>query len=215
MGKKDKESNVFYVTHSGELLFWLIIILVIVAISSIIYMVKEKNDDNDYHIFLPDVDGLIVGSPVRMMGIEVGHVVKIKPVKDEIYVKFILTNPEVYIPQGSSVTVEFSGMAGSKSLELYLPDEKTYVDETSPILSVAPPKRLHDALGLLNDMFKKINSIFYTTTSFGSKLNLDLPKTGKPADMEDFLKYSNEMIENTEIKANDFRKYLERGSKHE
>ncbi len=211
---KDRESDVFYITHSGELLFWLVVILIIVAISSVVYMVKEKNAENDYRVYLPDVDGLIVGSPVRMMGIEVGHVVKIKPINDEVYVKFILTNPEVYIPQGTSVTVEFSGMAGSKSLELYLPDKDTYVDNISPLLVVMPPKRLHAALGLLNDMFKKIDSIFYTTTSFGGKLNLDLPKTGSPADMEGFLKYSNDMIDDTEAKAAEFRKYLRR-EKHE
>lgn len=205
---KDKESNVFYITHSGELLFWLVVILIVVAISTVTYMFKEKNADNDYRVFLPDVDGLIVGSPVRMMGIEVGHVVKIKPVKDEVYVKFILTNPDVFIPQGTAVTVEFSGMAGSKSLELYLPDKNTYRDDSSPLLVVMPPKRLHDALGLLNDMFKKLDSIILTTSSFGGRLNLDLPNTGKPADMKNFLKLTDDMIDDTESKAADFRKYL-------
>ncbi|MCM1004345.1 MAG: MlaD family protein [Candidatus Gastranaerophilales bacterium] len=213
MTGKDKESNVFYITHSGELLFWLVVVLIVVAITTVTYMVKEKNADNDYRVFLPDVDGLIVGSPVRMMGIEVGHVVKIKPIKDEVYVKFILTNPDVYIPQGTAVTVEFSGMAGSRSLELYLPDENTYVDEKSPLITVMPPKRLHDSLGLLNDMFKKIDEIIYTSTSFGKKLNLDLPETGKSADMSGFLKYSNDMIDDTEAKAAEFRKFL--GGKHE
>lgn len=216
MKGNDKQSDVLYITHKGELLFWLVIILIIVAISSSIYMIKEKNSDNDYRVFLPDVDGLIVGSPVRMMGIEVGHVVKIKPIKDEVYVKFVLTNPDVYIPQGTAITVEFSGMAGSKSLELYLPDENTFVDETTSALVVMPPKRLHDALGLLNDMFKKIEAIFYTTTSFGSKLNLDLPKSNKSVDMKEFLKYSNDVIDNTEHKSAEYRKYLKRkGVEHE
>lgn len=215
MTGKDKQSDVFYITHSGELLFWLVVILIIVAISSVVYMVKEKNADNDYRVFLPDVDGLIVGSPVRMMGIEVGHVVKIKPVKDEVYVKFILTNPDVYIPQGTAVTVEFSGMAGSKSLELYLPDKNTYIDNNTPLLIVQQPKRLHDALGLLNDMFKKIDSIFLTTSSFGNKLNLDWPETGKPLDMNGFLKYSNDMIDETEARAAQFRKYLGGKNKNE
>ena len=111
--KKNKENNVFYVTHSWELLFCLLIILIIVFVSTVTYISREKNDTNDYQVFLQDVDGLIVGSPVRMMGIEVGHVTKIKPLKDEVYVKFILTNPDVYIPQGTAVTVEFSVMAGS------------------------------------------------------------------------------------------------------
>ena len=76
-----KERNTFYITHSGELLIWLIVILVIVSISTVIYS-KNIQTDNDYTIFMNDVDGLIVGSPVRMMGIEVGHITKIKPTNE-------------------------------------------------------------------------------------------------------------------------------------
>ena len=114
---RENESKDFYISHKGELLIWLIIVLFVVAFYSLKTIHQEKNDINDYQIFLQDVDGLIVGSPVRMMGIEVGHVTKIKPMKNDVYVKFILTNPDVYIPRGSVATVEFSGMAGSKSLE--------------------------------------------------------------------------------------------------
>ena len=66
----DKKDNIFYITHSGELLIWLVIILIVVAVSTITY-VSNTQKDNDYNIFMSDVDGLIVGSPVRMMGIEV------------------------------------------------------------------------------------------------------------------------------------------------
>ncbi len=80
---------------------------------------------------------------------------------------------------------------------------------------VMPPKRLHDALGLLNDMFKKLDSIIFTTSSFGNKLNLDLPEAGKPIDMNGFIKYSNNMIDETEAKTAEFRKYLGGKNKHE
>lgn len=207
---KDKDNNLLYITHSGELLIWLIVVLIIVSFSTIIYMYKEKNDSNDYQIFLQDVDGLIVGSPVRMMGIEVGYVTKIKPANDEVYVKFLLTNPDVYIPQGTRVTVEFSGMAGSKSLELYLPDKNTYIDQSTTILEPTPPKRLHDALGLLNDMLKKIGSIIYTTSSFGGKLdNIEL-ETPKGGDVGEFLKYTNDFLDDSNNKASDLRSNLER-----
>jgi len=218
MNKKSKtKDNVFYITHSGELLFWLIIVLIIVSFSSITSMWKEKHDENDYQIFLQDVDGLIVGSPVRMMGIEVGHVTKIKPTNEEVYVKFVLTNPDVYIPQGTEATVEFSGLAGSKSLELYLPDKKTYVDKSTPILTVLPPKRLHDAMSLLNEMFKKIGSIIYTTSSFGSKLELEEINTKdlnkKETEFNNFIKYSNGFLDDSNQKAEDIRKSLDEATK--
>lgn len=209
----DKEKKVFYITHSGEFLFWLVIILIFVSVSSLGFIFKEKHNENDYQIFLQDVDGLIVGSPVRIMGIEVGHVTKIKPTKDEVYVKFIITNPEVYVPQGTSVTVEFSGMAGSKSLELYPPEKGDYIDSSTPLMTINPPKRLHDALGLLNDMFKKLGSIIYATSHFGSELQ---SKELTPSqfmkgngNMKEFLDYSDKFLDDSNKKATDIRNSVE------
>ena len=216
MSDKDKESRVFYVTHSGELLLWLFIIFAFVAWFSVSYIIKEKRSVNDYHVFLQDVDGLIVGSPVRMMGVEVGHVTKIKPTKNEVYVKFILTAPDVYVPQGTVVTVEFSGMAGSKSLELYLPDKDTYIDNSVPLMTVNPPKRLHDALAMLSDMYKKLGTIIYSCSAFGNKLDLDIEKSDvSNADISDFLNYSNKYLDDMTEKANEFKKSLEGLKRHD
>ena len=188
--------------------------LIFVSFISLNSIYKEKNDENDYQIFLQDVDGLIVGSPVRMMGIEVGHVTKIKPTNNEVYVKFILTTPDVYIPQGARVTVEFSGMAGSKSLEIYPPDKIIDNSNSTPVLSVMPPKRLHDALGLLNDMFKKLASISYTASTFGNKLDSTGLKPNKTEvittteNFKDFLQYTNSFLDTSTDKAKDLKKSL-------
>ena len=213
MRENKAKRKILQITHSGEFLFWLIIILIIVAVFSTGKIFKDKYNQNDYQIFLQDVDGLIVGSPVRMMGIEVGHITKIKPTNTEIYVKFILTNPKVYIPQGTYATVEFSGLAGSKSLELYLPQKGDYIDNSTPVLSIQPPKRLHDAMGLLNDMFKKLGSIIYTTSDFGTKIQsaeiLPTHQVKKENNLKDFLKYTNEFLDDSNNKATQMRMSLE------
>ena len=198
----DKKDNIFYITHSGELLIWLVIILIIVAVSTITY-VSNTQKDYDYNIFMSDVDGLIVGSPVRMMGIEVGHVTKIKPTNGEVYIKFLITDKNLTLPQGTIATVEFSGMAGSKSLELYLPDSNTYIDNNVPMITVNPPKRLHDAAGLLNDMFDKLNSILSNSSSFGNQIQkMDLPKVNSNGqNMNDFLKFADDMVNESNAKA--------------
>lgn len=218
MKGKEKNNKIFKITHCGEFLIWLIIILFFVASTSIGIIFKEKHDENDYQIFLQDVDGLIVGSPVRMMGIEVGHVTKIKPTNDEVYVNFVITYPKVYIPQGTSVTVEFTGLAGSKSLELYLPQKDDYIDKTTPLITVQPPKRLHDAMALLNDMLKKIGSIIYTTSDFGTKLqdeNLSPTQFVKSGNnMKEFLEYSDKFLENSNQKATEIRNSLEEVKKN-
>ena len=43
MKGKDKHSRIFYITHSGELLIWLVVVLLFVAASSLGIIFKEKN----------------------------------------------------------------------------------------------------------------------------------------------------------------------------
>lgn len=192
----ENNKNVFYINHRGELLIWLIVILFCAMVFCFSTFGRTKAV-NEYKIFMPDVDGLIVGSPVRTMGIEVGHVTKIKPVRDEVYIKFVITDNSVKIPRGTVATVEFSGMAGSKSLELYLPDENTYIDSSVPIISASEPKRLNDAAGLLNEMFKKIGNIIAVSSRFGKKLSeIDFPEKDKSEnDAREFIKFANEAID--------------------
>lgn len=211
MSNDTKKRETFYITHSIELLIWTIIILVFVAISTSLYT-KAQKEDNDYNIFMPDVDGLIVGSPVRIMGIEVGYVTEIKPTTQEVFVRFLIKDKNMHIPQGTVATVEFTGMAGSKSLELYLPQEKIENNSDVPIISVQSPKRLHDALGLLNEMFEKIGAIIYTTSSFGQKLNNIEIQTGSTKDAQKFLDYTTVLVDETNDKAEKFGDSLEKYS---
>lgn len=217
MFKDDREKRkILKKVHSAELLIWLLVVFAIISFVSLGAVVKDIKFDNDYQIFLSDADGLIVGSPVRMMGVEVGHVIKIKPLQDEVYVKFLLTNPDIVIPQGTGVTVEFSGMAGSKSLELYLPDKNTVVDNETSILIVSSPKRLHDALDLLDTMYKKITSIIYSVSYFSSEIN-DLnsssgDKIKSGADFSELIDYSESFIENSYKREKSVAKFIERFS---
>ena len=205
----EKNHNTFYINHKEELLAWLIVLLIIVLIVFFI-RIKDNDNNNSYSIYMPDVDGLIVGSPVRSMGIEVGHVTKIKPIRDEVFVRFIITDKTIELPQGTVATVEFSGMAGSKSLELYLPNEKTYIDSSVPILSVSSPKRLHDAAGLLNEMFKNIGKIITVSSRFGKNLSeIEFPEQkGSVTDTKQFLNYADEMIDKSQQRVDNLAERL-------
>lgn len=126
---------------------------------------------NTYQIFLPDVDGLINGSPVKFMGIQIGYVNQIDIVGEDVYVKFIITKQGIRIPNGSAATVEFSGLGGSKSLEIYPPKKKeiSYADK---LITPLPPKRIHDSLGLLNDMFDKAMTLAYEISHFMNQVGI-------------------------------------------
>lgn len=184
-----------------ELFIWLLI-LFLVSGGIMFAKYDYRKVFNTYQIFLPDVDGLINGSPVKFMGIQVGYVNQLDIVGEDVYVKFVITESNIEIPQGSIATVESSGLGGSKSLELYPPSS----DKNFPKKFIIPqsPKRIHDSLGLLNDMFDKFIDITYDISHFMDEVDIIKIKkhiegvSTKSAD--DFLESSNDWLDKTQEK---------------
>lgn len=128
---------------------------------------KKSKELVTYQFFMPDVDGLIVGSPVKFMGVQVGYIKRIKIVSNEVYLKIVITDKNVTLPKGSIATVEFNGMGGSKSLEVYPPNKLSLA--SNKIIAVQTPIRLHDSMILLSDMFDKIDSIMGRLSFFAQE----------------------------------------------
>lgn len=139
-----------------EFFIWLLILCFVIG-GIKIYHYKKNKELKTYQIFMPDVDGMIVGSPVKFMGVQVGHVNKIEIVNNNVYVKFIITEKGISIPQGSIATVEFNGLGGSKSLEITQPTQETL--DSKQFIVINQPKRLNASISLLNEMFDKLGAI--------------------------------------------------------
>ncbi len=152
-----------------EFAIWFVILCFVVT-GVRIYRHNKAKELVTYQLFMPDVDGVIVGSPVKFMGVPVGYVDKVKIAANDVYLKIIITEKDVTLPKGSIATVEFSGLGGSKSLEIYPPTPESIASKK--IISIQPPKRLHDSLGLLNDMFDKIDSITNKISYFANETNV-------------------------------------------
>lgn len=185
-----------------ELFIWLLILF---AISGVFILIKYnyKKNFETYQMFLPDVDGLINGSPVKLLGIQIGYVNQISIVGEDVYVRFITTKKGVRIPHGSKATVEFSGLGGSKSLEIYPPTKKEVIGEK--IITPQPPKRIHDSLGLLNDMFEKFVDITYIVSHFMNRLGVIKPESFNGASKtsaEDALNKANKWLDQAQDKSN-------------
>ena len=201
-----------------ELFVWFLILCVLSGGILLAHHLYRKQF-NTYQIFLPDVDGLIKGSPVKLMGIQIGHVNQINIVGEDVYVRFIITDKKVAIPRGSVVTVEFSGLGGSKSLEIYPPSEKNKIPSDN-ILIAQNPKRIGDSLGVLNTMFEDVLDIAYTIFSFMNKLGIiekvEQAKIGetfpvdKKYDPEEMLKISDEWLENAEKQRQKYSKTIKK-----
>ena len=169
-----------------EAVIWFMI-LCSVLLGIRIYNYKQAKSIKQYQIFLSDADGLIVGSPVKYMGVQVGYVSWAKPIDNKIYIKFVMDDKNLKLPNGVVANVEFSGLGGSKSLELYPPTESSL--KTEKIIYIKDTFRLNDSVTLLDNMFSKIALLGGRFNYFSSRLSNIVRK--QPA--EPYLKTFDEL----------------------
>ncbi len=203
MNIKDK----FKLLQWAEAIIWIIVIsLVIFGVRYHNY--KAKKELKTYQIFLQDVDGLIVGSPVRMMGVSIGYIEKVKIIGDTVYVKFVLNDKNAYIPRGSIATVEFNGLGGSKSLEIYPPTEQSLA--SNKLIVSKRPMRLNDSIGLIDDMFDKLTSMIIRGSRFATEMSTFMPKKGTMSlkKNEQDIKEINTLIDNLQQNRQEFKTKL-------
>lgn len=141
-----------------EFAIWLIIIAIAV-LSFRYHNYQSQKQYKSYQIFMEDVDGLIVGSPVKFLGVQIGYVKKIQVISSEVYIKFVITQKGLVLPVGAIATVEGSGLGGSKALEIYPPDPNHPKDK---IIVTKDPTRLGKVMSLFDDIFKELNAIITT-----------------------------------------------------
>ncbi len=89
-----------------------------------------------YIVRFNDVDGLREGAPVQLMGIRVGFVQDVHPMKvgGKYYVQvgFSLNDTLVAVPRGSTIAIEQSGIIGEKFLEITPPPLRTVTLKGQP-----------------------------------------------------------------------------------
>ena len=196
---------------------WFLIIVVFISIG-IFVLNKYENSFETHKIYMPDVDGLIVGSPVNLMGIPVGYVTKTKIINDdEVVVKFKITNKSIHIQEGTIATVEFSGLGGSKSLELFPPSSnkhitKELVTNNNTYIIVERPKRLRDCWSLLYQMYQKIMNMIYSVSNFGTELNrIENPTIIETnEDISNFIDYTDGWLQNSKSNMNNLKIILDK-----
>ncbi len=189
-----------------EFIIWLLI-LCITIFGIKIHQYHKAKELKTYQIFMPDVDGMIVGSPVKFMGVQVGYIQKINIVNNNVYVKFVITEEGVSIPQGSVATVEFNGLGGSKSLEITQPTKETL--SSNKLIVINEPKRLSSSLILLNDMFDKIGAIGTRSSYFMNQIsensNLKNTKAINPSIISEEISKFDNVLDNIEKNNRNFK----------
>ena len=215
--KKDDRKSRTQKLRLIELGIWLTIILII-GIASFFLIGYYHDTYESHNIYMPDVDGLIIGSPVYMMGVQIGHVTKTKIIRDdEIKVRFKVTNREIHIPEGTVATVEYSGLGGSKSLQLYpMNSEKDFPPElmvgNNNYILVQRPKRLRDTFALLFEMYNTFMDIFYSISNFGTEVkDVQLPSINvEKSDMTEFVHFYDGWLDTSTKELRKIRSILDK-----
>lgn len=155
-----------------KLLFTSIEIIIWIAIVAFIggqcasFINKDLSGGKNYQISFKDIDSLTVGSPVRIMGIQVGHVTQIKPQNDDVYVNFVITDKNLTIPDNSEISLEFTGIAGSKSIEIEPP--KKYLNKKKS-LKVSEPIRVNSLMDVQTEIASSILDFSYNILNMFGK----------------------------------------------
>ena len=138
-----------------ELMIWALLIFLTAFISLYVYN-KNIREKHTYYVFFNDVDGLIKGSPVKIQGYQIGHVSNISLINDEVFITFIITDKDIKMPEKLAATIAFTGMGGSKSLELFVPPEGS---KAGNYITTIEPRRIQDFYVYQNQIANNIVSM--------------------------------------------------------
>lgn len=195
----------------GVLLFGLLLFMGIDKIKTQIGM------NPTYTVKFKDVDGLNVGSPVRLMGKQIGNITKLELVESEIYVTYRITERNADIPKDSIASIQFTGLAGSKSLEI-MPIKKSSLDACrlanpdpklcsflseekgrlsgNKIVYSQEPVRISSILQVQTTIFENVLEFCRGVYTFLSKNNIDSTKKNLKMTSE-YMKESNQSLDET------------------
>lgn len=147
-----------------ELLVWILFIFSVTFVCVFVHN-KDIKDKYTYNVFFKDVDGIIKGSPVKIQGVQVGYVSNIKVINDEVFITFVITDKDFKMPSKMVASVAFTGMGGSKSLELFVPEPNS---KNKNYISTVEPMRLQDFYYYSN---QTAQNIVIMTTGFMKMFN--------------------------------------------
>lgn len=147
-----------------------------------------------YTVSFNDVDGLNVGSPVRLMGIQVGHITRLELFDSKIYVTFRITKKNTSIPGNSMANIKFSGLVGSKSLEIMPPTQKNSTNKN--IIYSIEPVRINNILQVETTLFENISEFCQGMLTFLTKNTIDNTKKNVHTTSK-YLEESNQSLDET------------------
>lgn len=149
-----------------DMILWGGILLLIGGVIYYFTIIQYANKQQVITIPFQDANEISRGAAVRMMGTEVGYVDNIKLTQQHVNI-IIKTFPDsLTIPSGSTFTVLFTGLGGSKSIEIVPPAVTRPSKDNKPVYIPEQPIRLKQALQYQIDIAKALQEGAENFTNF-------------------------------------------------
>jgi hypothetical protein len=106
----------------SDILLWLLLLFLAALALYYVFVILPAQRGQQITLQFHDAAAIVEGSPVHMMGLEVGHVNNLQ-IRDGHVDVSIITEPGIpKIPEGTEFTILFTGLGGSESIEAILPN---------------------------------------------------------------------------------------------
>lgn len=145
-------------------------VVLVIAALFIIFAYRTSGFDNDdnveYNASFDRIDGLVVGSDVRVSGIKVGNVKDVVVDPKTYLAKVIFTvDPQIKLPQDSSAEIASEGLLGGKFIAIVPGGAPSFVQPGGAITHTQSSVNLESLIGQLIFSSKKESESSNTETS--------------------------------------------------
>lgn len=128
-----------------------ILITMVCVLLSVKYINLDKYNKNIYYLTAEfnNLDGIAVGSEVKISGISVGYVSKLTLSKNHYTAVATLKidQPELQLPKDTSIRVATSGLIGNKYLELHPGSDEVILGNQGRIRYTQSSLNMEDLIG--------------------------------------------------------------------
>ena len=153
----------------SDILLWLALALLLAYGVYFFAIVLPAKRGQTFTLNFHNANEISKGSPVRLMGTDIGFVSDLRIRNDHVEVT-IQTNPgALKIPSGSSFDILFTGLGGAKSVEISAPATAQPLINGQPIYLVQDPIRMQDVLNASIDVTQALQKGAENITDFFGK----------------------------------------------
>lgn len=188
-----------FALYTAEIIIWLVAIYFIAQVT-ISTFYPQLTEYREYTVKLNDIDGLIVGSPVRLMGMQIGTVSKITYNEDKILLTMRIRKKGVNLPPSTTFTIEGASLGGNRSIEL-IPHE----DQSEEHISIKEHKRM---ISMIKDANEAIDDMISGFVSM-----LEIVNTRTPKELEEKIAFFNDQLGEFDTLSSRINKDIEAGIK--